>query len=427
MPPEKQHNNLTSWKQIAEFLGVSERTAQVWEEERGLPVRRLTGSKGRVSAQTADLERWMKANTKPAPWYGNLKVLRYYSVVATALALLAFGVLLGIYLMANRHGPPANYRLDFNNLAVSDADGREIWRYPFPYPFKRNVYLEEEHNINRRFWCDTLYDGDRRKFIIFNYYSTNVAKSGTTLYCFSQSRDVLWSWSPGRAVSDLKRSYSSLYSTTDFHVCGLEPGGPKRILVTSHHISAAPNQFAILGASGTVLKEYWHSGQFDCMEVEDPDGDGIPDIYLAGLNNGYGCATVVVLDPRQVDGASDQPSGDTNQLQGFKSGTEKAIILFPHSCVNRAHKESGFVRRLDVMKTSIEADIWEIGSDGNASVKYIFDINLQLKQVIYSDWLKVLHNQMYQKGELDHAYSDADEADLFRQVKVIWKDARVSK
>ena len=47
---------LTSWKEIGEFLGVSARTAQKWELERGLPVRRLPGLKGRVSADPVELE-----------------------------------------------------------------------------------------------------------------------------------------------------------------------------------------------------------------------------------------------------------------------------------------------------------------------------------------------------------------------------------
>lgn len=54
---------LTSWKQIAAHLGVNARTAQKWETERGLPVRRLPGGRGRVAVDVAVLERWK--NTRP--------------------------------------------------------------------------------------------------------------------------------------------------------------------------------------------------------------------------------------------------------------------------------------------------------------------------------------------------------------------------
>jgi hypothetical protein len=47
---------LTSWKQIAAHLGVNIRTAQKWENERGLPVRRLPGGHGRVAADITTLD-----------------------------------------------------------------------------------------------------------------------------------------------------------------------------------------------------------------------------------------------------------------------------------------------------------------------------------------------------------------------------------
>jgi len=49
---------LSSWKEIAHFLGVNVRTAQKWERERGLPVRRASGPRSRVSADAERLETW---------------------------------------------------------------------------------------------------------------------------------------------------------------------------------------------------------------------------------------------------------------------------------------------------------------------------------------------------------------------------------
>lgn len=52
---------LTSWKQIAAHLGVNLRTAQKWERERGLPVRRLPGGHGRVAIDISAIEAWKHA------------------------------------------------------------------------------------------------------------------------------------------------------------------------------------------------------------------------------------------------------------------------------------------------------------------------------------------------------------------------------
>lgn len=53
---------LSSWKEIAEFLGKGVRTAQRWERELGLPVRRPPCKDSRVVfALREELTAWVKA------------------------------------------------------------------------------------------------------------------------------------------------------------------------------------------------------------------------------------------------------------------------------------------------------------------------------------------------------------------------------
>jgi predicted DNA-binding transcriptional regulator AlpA len=53
---------LTSWKEIAEYLGKGVRTVQRWEIELGLPVRRPLGSgKHVIVALSAELEEWVRS------------------------------------------------------------------------------------------------------------------------------------------------------------------------------------------------------------------------------------------------------------------------------------------------------------------------------------------------------------------------------
>jgi hypothetical protein len=51
---------LITWKEIANHLGVNVRTAQRWERERGLPVRRLPGRSGRLVVARAALDVWQR-------------------------------------------------------------------------------------------------------------------------------------------------------------------------------------------------------------------------------------------------------------------------------------------------------------------------------------------------------------------------------
>jgi hypothetical protein len=55
---------LSSWKEIAVYLGRGVRTVQRLEQKRGLPVRRPYGANTQiVLARTSDLDRWMQSST----------------------------------------------------------------------------------------------------------------------------------------------------------------------------------------------------------------------------------------------------------------------------------------------------------------------------------------------------------------------------
>jgi len=57
---ERQY--LTSWKEIAEYMGSGVRTVQRYEREFGLPVRRPTGKlRGSVMATRAEIDAWIAA------------------------------------------------------------------------------------------------------------------------------------------------------------------------------------------------------------------------------------------------------------------------------------------------------------------------------------------------------------------------------
>jgi hypothetical protein len=58
-------NILTSWKEIAQYMGKGVRTVQRWEAYFGLPVRRPTAnSHHAVLAIPAELDAWIQAKTK---------------------------------------------------------------------------------------------------------------------------------------------------------------------------------------------------------------------------------------------------------------------------------------------------------------------------------------------------------------------------
>ncbi|MGC8794479.1 MAG: hypothetical protein ACP5U2_13925 [Bryobacteraceae bacterium] len=49
---------------------------------------------------------------------------------------------------------------------------------------------------------------------------------------------------------------------------------------------------------------------------------------------------------------------------------------------------------------------------GDPTVHYVFDRKLRLVEVIFSDWLRILHRKLEAAGQLDHALSKAEIAEL---------------
>ena len=88
---ENQHE-LNSWKEIGAYLGVQPRTAQRWETEKGLPVKRYPGIKGRVSATIKDLEKWKQENATFRSTESEPNPLRLLAILA--IVALVTGVIL---------------------------------------------------------------------------------------------------------------------------------------------------------------------------------------------------------------------------------------------------------------------------------------------------------------------------------------------
>src|SRR4051812_5278576 len=78
---------LTSWKEIAQYLGKGVRTAQRWERSLELPVRRPLGKRtGIVLADTEELDAWVSSCTARAIRDSGSEINRLQAMVSELLA-----------------------------------------------------------------------------------------------------------------------------------------------------------------------------------------------------------------------------------------------------------------------------------------------------------------------------------------------------
>jgi len=311
-------------------------------------------------------------------------------------------------------GQPADFKAEVSTLLVKDGQGEELWRHQFPSRFAHGVY-DSRDAIRRCAFADL--DGDGGVETLFVYMPLDFGSVGATLYCFSENGAIKWQFTPGRYIKeDTGREYFPPYFISNVHVVPI-PGSAPRILVSSNHYLHNPNQIAMLDAKGNLISEYWHSGHLLSIVHVDIDGDGVEEILLAGVNNGHGLATLVILDPRDVRGASTQPF---RQLLGCEPGTEKAVVLFPRTCLSL---DAPYNRAYTVWVTNerrIVVPVVEGVSEArNPGVMiYELDFGLNVVSARPDSHLQEAHRLLEAEGTLDHSWTEKETEEIRNDVTV---------
>ena len=190
------------------------------------------------------------------------------------------------------------------------------------------------------------------------------------------------------------------------------------IALTSGHTVYHPNQVAILSGDGKLLREYWHPGFFWDLAILDLDGDGTEEILLGGVNNARRTATLVVLNPNEMEGAAAEPGKPRFEFQGFPRGRERARVFFHPSCVSQLVRQWNFVWDLIVRPDSVTVTTWE-GTEATAPlVHYHLNRNLQIQGVGISDDFQQVHSELRRSGRLNHDFTSKESEELKRRVTI---------
>jgi hypothetical protein len=372
---------LTSWKEIGEYLGVSARTAQRYEAEFRLPVRRLGIDKGRgVSASAKDLEEWKRKNIAPRGWWQDARFLRRYGIGVTLVALA-----LGVYVAWDlvrivQRGQPQHVYWVGSTLTATDARGEVVWRKSFDVRVQDQREILEQH-------ADL--DGDGAVETLVPFLTTLRDEKGAPLLCISSKGKELWRIEPKRQVSDRKLTYSPVYVLRDYSIFP-SPEDKKKSWVAAafvHHYEY-PSVAVIVDDQGRQRGEYWHSGHFNRVLTRDLNGDGIWEIVATGVSHARERATLVVLDPRNVRGAGALPEGHERQLRGMEAGSEKAVVHFGRTRLSERLERFNFCTWLggstDAKDGSFQVNVNEFLDEGAGYLVYTIRPDLTLKSVVAS-------------------------------------------
>lgn len=377
MDPQGSASPLHSWKEIASFLGVSVRTAQYWEREKGLPVRRLPGERARVFATTEDMQDWrVRAGTSARPFEAVIFWRAYSLAASLALALVAGHNL--IEYVGDRSGPPVEFKSESTSLTALDATGRRIWSKGFPESAERETRVGDRAYPRRKLWYGDL-NNDGRTEVIYIVVPAEGSKVPRNLFCLSQDGSELWR-------HNLAPVGGSAGSDTDVVVTDLEvlPGSPDSPTIFVS-LCAWPNhrgRLVALDGRGQVVKHLYSTGHLEVLRVLDVDGDGRAELLAGGFDSAKREAMLIVVDSRTIK--------------------REATILFPRSCLNRLLGEHNLVRQLGGNGDSVEVQLEEWFEDQPVGITVRLDRKLSRQGTWFSDSFRRLHRLLELDGKLNH-------------------------
>lgn len=174
----------------------------------------------------------------------------------------------------------------------------------------------------------------------------------------------------------------------------------------------------VLDSQGGILSEYWHSGHLPHLRLADLDGDGTEEILAAGVSEAYRQATLVVLDLTGFFGASQAPPDSPEEFADMVPAVEKALVLFPKSCITRRFEPYNRVAALRVASDFIEAQVSQTHTDSGLNLLYQLNRRLEVVGLTVSEAFEKRHTELEAEGKLDHNLS-AGEIAALKQVRVI--------
>ncbi|HEY6951574.1 MAG TPA: VCBS repeat-containing protein, partial [Bacteroidota bacterium] len=173
-------------------------------------------------------------------------------------------------------------------------------------------------------------DGDGKNEFLYTEDSNPDTGFVSRLYCRSLWRKLTrWQISFREPYSFPRNpvGYRQHLTIDNFIVGKFDRDGTPEIFVTAHDMFFPCVVYKLNALTGRVLASYLHIGHLSVLGATDMNGDGSPEIVIAGWNNAFEMTAVAVLDPRLISGHS--PLKETYKPENVKDGTEVFYVLIP--------------------------------------------------------------------------------------------------
>jgi len=405
----EDQDRLESWKEIAAFLGRTERTVMRYEEL-GMPVHRLPGAKrSRVTASRAELTKWLGAEprteapvqlTPPDP----KRSAKRYWINGMVVAVLAGAVIVVVLSRTHSSGLPAEAKLTERGLMALDSDGRTLWIYPIqrklnlsiPYPPSKLTYM-----------ADFFSDGGREVLVIIPYAMGPNPQDGTEceIVCFSIRGKRLWSYLPRETFQFGTHELHGPWQILDPLISRRGP-----IYVALIH-SVWGNSFVVEldPKTGHSTVRYVNTGTIRSLgEIQTSHTTYL---IAAGFNNEHDGGSAALVDVGKQFGASPQTAGTRHRCTSCPEGAPDYYFVFPRSEGNRLRKlYENPVRTMQVIGNEVLFGKYE-GNERGVDAFYLLGLEPRIHPISlrFGSSYDLEHHELEQSGELHHTLAHCPE------------------
>jgi hypothetical protein len=419
---ENDPDRLESWKEIATFVGRTERTAMRWADG-GMPVRKV---RGRVVASRAEITRWLSSHPDPESIAEveatSLVPAQSYSGKKFALfgvsALIIILVLTALLISSSRHPVPQSVpsKITFRDSGfdVLDETGHLLWTHVFNKKLRTDVLPKagDYQSLNELARIDDFFgDGHREVLVVLPF---SLGQNPNDLYqpeadMFDASGKPLWSYIPRKTYRFGDHTLEGPWIISAIFVSDRNP--TKAIWIASLHYIWGNTLVAQLDPrTGAESVRFVNTGSVHTLnEMKTSQGTFL---LVGGFNNEYDSGSLAIIDESKPFAVSPQTAGTRHKCMSCPSGDPDYYFVFPRTEINLNEKVyENAVRQIDVPGDAIKVYNAQTLNPGSDRVIYSLRIRptTELVSVRYDSGYDMLHRELSAQKKLDHSLENCPE------------------
>ncbi|MCU1384559.1 MAG: hypothetical protein JWL71_3256 [Acidobacteria bacterium] len=434
--PGNGSTRLDSWKAIAGYLDRDERTAQRWERELGLPVRRFPGGRGRsVFAYSSEIDAWLlsaraaggalaaeaPASTDPSPTStpshtpAPVAVARRphaagwrYAAAVLALVAAAAG---WRWRPSTVAASELRVRATTDGVEAFDLQGAKRWSYRFAPAFR--TFLAEQMADPVR-----VPDGDPPAIFVATAHQLkrlDESQQSGTLIELSPDGRVRQTFTFTDEVTFDGTTYGPPWVVTTYAIN--ETAGARRIAIAAHHAVWDASLVTVLDEKMERHGTFAHAGWVEQLEWAASNR-----LVIGGFSNAHDGGMVALLDPTApggIDGQGPEVAGSHHFCSTCPAGLPLGMVIMPRTELNRVTASRFNRARLQIASGRILARTIEVPAAGLDAVDALYELtpSLDLLRASYGNHYWETHRNLEAIGTLHRTREQSPDRDGPREIQ----------